>query len=321
MNATPAAPPSALSATPRSPSAHHRLAPGTGQTGRVEKDRAGADQPGAAAASSRAPSVEKALANDAGLPRTFVVLVVVAALTVTLAGVRSMQAIVAPDLPGAGPDDHRASTSRAPGPLEAPGVGRFADHVAGDLPGDPGRLPDAAGFPRPTGRASASLRARDDRDPPGHRGPPGGSRRRCGSGRGHGARVRPHRTGPLRDRSPIGSSGSPLQRVLHRDLVALHGLRLLRHDPRTASARARQAGTHRGLAQLRGGHPELHGGLRGLRPGGRDHRRARPMDDRSTRRVRLGGPRLRDQLHPQHRVRHRRHPARPDRAARGWTRV
>jgi AI-2 transport protein TqsA len=90
-----AARPSPLSATPPSPSAQ-QLAPGTRQTGTVEKDRAGTHHPGAAAAAPRAPSVETAGENDAGLPRIFVVLVVVAALTVTLAGVRSTQVIMAP---------------------------------------------------------------------------------------------------------------------------------------------------------------------------------------------------------------------------------
>jgi AI-2 transport protein TqsA len=87
---------SARSATLRSLHAQHQLAPGAGQRSSGEKDLDGTKQPGTAAASPGGTSVVRTLANDAGLPRIFVVLVVVAALTVTLAGVRSMQAIVAP---------------------------------------------------------------------------------------------------------------------------------------------------------------------------------------------------------------------------------
>ena len=64
------------------------------------------------------------------------------------------------------------------------------------------------------------------------------------------------------------------------------------------------------LANFARGHSQLHGRLGGVRTRRRGHRRRRPVPHGRAGGVRVGCARFRHQLHPQHRLRHRRDPTR-----------
>ena len=91
-------------------------------------------------------------------------------------------------------------------------------------------------------------------------------------------------------------------------VAALHGLRHRVARARPRAPAGAEAGPGRRARQLRHGHPDLHGRLRRLRVHRGGDRRGGALPHGGARSVRLGGAGLRHQLHPQHRLRHRRDP-------------
>ena len=119
----------------------------------------------------------------------------------------------------------------------------------------------------------------------------------------------------LRDLAALQHAWHSHRPLLPSHRPALHDLRHRLHPPQPGLAGQTLPRSRGRTGQLCPGHPRLHGRLGRIRTHRRSPRRSRPADHGRPGRVRVGRARLRHQLHPQHRLRHRGDPARTHRPA------